>query len=90
MTAGEDSRSFCFSSRLASLSPPSAFSERSLSSLRRSCTSGASWCFSSALASLSGISPLSFVAMAPGRYQVCPRQDLRRLAYLQDRSSEAL
>ncbi len=39
ITAGDDSRSFCLSSRLASLSPSSALFERSRSSSRHSFTS---------------------------------------------------
>jgi hypothetical protein len=77
MTSGEENRTSLRSSLRASRSPASALSERTLSSSRRLLASSDS-------SSVPGTSPLSFVSVAAGGYQVGPGEDRRGLVQLHD------
>src|SRR5215217_5173747 len=85
MTSGEEERTSRRNSRRASRSPASALSETARSSSRRFLVSSEG---SSAPGSGSGTSPLSFVSVVAGRYQLGPGEDARRLRELQDRGAE--
>src|SRR5215207_1774264 len=83
MTSGEDARTSRRNSLRASLSPAPAFSERTLSSVRRPLAS-------SDISNAPGTSPLSFVfAVAPG-YQVGCYEYLCRLRKLLDQGDQTL
>src|SRR5215216_3627928 len=83
MTSGEDSRTSRRNSFRASLSPASAFSERALSSVRRSLAS-------SDISSPPGTSPLSFAFAVPSVYQVGYYEYLCRLRNLLERGEKTL
>src|SRR5215207_5662932 len=95
ITSGEEERTSRRNSLRASLSPASAFSETALSSDRRSLVSSESSsapgvCPGFALAFASGTSPLSFVSVVSGCYQVGPNEDLGGLRELEDRCDKGL
>src|SRR5215217_8946534 len=83
MTSGEDARSSRRSSFRASLSPASAFSERTLSSVRRPLASSES-------SSAPGTSPLSFAFAVPPVYQLSYYEYHCRVRKLLDRGDQTL